>query len=60
MIISQAPTPFNKTTTLTLVPRYVILNQLEIPIVIKQKNTSSSNQANKQILMRDQQIAYNF
>jgi hypothetical protein len=43
MIISQAPTPFNKTTTLTLVPRYVILNQLEIPIVIKQKNTSSSN-----------------
>ena len=35
LIISQAPTPFNKTTLLTLVPRYIVINQLEAPIVLK-------------------------
>ena len=58
-MISPAPTPFNKTTVLTLVPRYVIVNQLETPIVIMQKS-SDKREPNRQILLRDQIHSYNF
>ena len=38
LMISPAPSPFIKTTVLTLVPRYVIVNQLNSPIVVMQKS----------------------
>lgn len=38
IIIQQASAPFNKTTIVTIVPRYIILNKLGMPIVIKQRN----------------------
>lgn len=58
-MISPAPTPFNKTTVLTLVPRYVIVNQLGSPIVLMQRSTDK-RQINKQILVRDNIHSYNF
>ena len=36
MSISRAPLPFQKTTIITVVPRYVIVNKLKHPIVVHQ------------------------
>lgn len=36
--IESAPTPFNKTIIIKILPRYVIVNQLQKPIIIKQKD----------------------
>jgi hypothetical protein len=34
--IAFGPVPFNKTTIITVVPRHVIVNKLECPILIRQ------------------------
>ena len=34
--VSQAPAPFDKTKVLTIVPRYMVVNKLNRPIVLQQ------------------------
>ena len=33
--ISLGPTPFNKTTFLTIVPRYIVINKMKHPVLIR-------------------------
>ena len=40
--ISEAQYPFNLTTVVTIVPRYLFINQLENPIIISQFETSQN------------------
>eukprot|EP00347_Sterkiella_histriomuscorum_P017164 403350423 len=54
VVIQTAPSPFNKTTLISVVPRFLIINQLGHPVVIKQRGCSS------QVLMINQQMPYNF
>ena len=35
--IEAAPSPFNKTTIITVVPYYVIINKLNRPVLIRQR-----------------------
>lgn len=55
VMIEQGPTPFNKTTIVTVVPRYIIVNQLEGSLVVKQRCHGS-----KQLLLKEQAQSYNF
>ena len=45
--ISFGPVPFNKTTIITVVPRHVIVNKLECPILIRQQCGDLDKKTNK-------------
>jgi len=59
LIISAAPSPFSKTIFVSIVPRYLVLNKLGVPVVLKQKNQSGIPTM-RQLMMKNQQIPYNF
>jgi len=39
--------PFNKTTIMTLVPRYVLINKLDTPVIIRQRMGDLESKTNK-------------
>ena len=54
VVIVSASSPFNKTVVIEVVPRFVVINQLQTPLVIKQKNSKN------QVLIQGEQVVYNF
>lgn len=52
--IAMAPHPFIRTTVIKFVPRYFIVNKLDIPIVIKEKSFTK-----QVIVMNGDEVGFN-